>query len=309
MLPALLFTFALLTAGCSKTYVYIDQEGGSPDQGSGGGSGLSLVSFHASVESRNVPAKSMSSLSKNVEAKLFAFDGTAGNADGAPVAAGSYNSVMPGMLSGVDGYKMYLTEGMYDFYAVSNNLSVPPVTFAAGQSEPLSNGVDYLWWSGLQQDITAQQFGIPIVFRHSASQVSFEVVAGEGVALDQLVSATITPTEPGTRMDLTTGLIPSAVGYDRGTAAMGINGTLAQYIMLPLKASEPMKAGFTVLINGESASRTYTVDVPVPDNVLIAGNSYRFKAVIRGSEITLPSVGVTDWVDVDETGKPLYPLP
>ena len=157
--------------------------------------------------------------------------------------------------------------------------------------------------------ITAQQFWIPTVFRHSASQVSFEVVAGEGVTLDLLVSATITPTEPGARMDLTTGLIPSAVGCDKGTAAMGINGTLAQYIMLPLKTSEPMKAGFTVLTNGESASRTYTVDVPVPDNVLIAGNSYRFKAVIRGSEITLPSVGVTDWVDVDETGKPLHPLP
>ena len=49
------------------------------------------------------------------------------------------------------------------------------------------------------------------------------------------------------------------------------------------------------------------VQVPVPDGQLQAGNSYRYLAVIDANTVTFPSVGVTDWVDVDETGNPLYP--
>ena len=44
-----------------------------------------------------------------------------------------------------------------------------------------------------------------------------------------------------------------------------------------------------------------------PDGELAAGNSYRFRAVINGDDVTFPQVGVSDWVDVDETGNPLYP--
>ncbi|MEG2614020.1 MAG: fimbrillin family protein, partial [Alistipes sp.] len=70
---------------------------------------------------------------------------------------------------------------------------------------------------------------------------------------------------------------------------------------------QPLAVSFDVLINGEVTPRTYQVTVPLPDDALTAGNSYRFRAVVRGSEVIFPSVSVTAWVDVDETGTPLYP--
>lgn len=60
-------------------------------------------------------------------------------------------------------------------------------------------------------------------------------------------------------------------------------------------------------IDGEPTPRTYEVAVPLPGGALAAGDSYRFKTVIEGERIAFPSVSVTNWIDVDETGKPLYP--
>lgn len=62
-----------------------------------------------------------------------------------------------------------------------------------------------------------------------------------------------------------------------------------------------------VMANGESSSRSYSVQVPVPDGALKAGNSYLFSAVIDGNTITFPSVSIKKWTEVDETGNPLYP--
>ena len=123
---------------------------------------------------------------------------------------------------------------------------------------------------------------------------------------NQRSNATITPPEPGASMDLATGTIPPATTFDRPDK-MGINGFLAQYIMLPLETSEPMSLTLEVMANGESASRIYTVDVPVPDGTLKAGNSYLFSAIIDGNTVTFSSVNVKNWTEVDETGNPLYP--
>ena len=77
--------------------------------------------------------------------------------------------------------------------------------------------------------------------------------------------------------------------------------------MLPLKIDQPMKLVLKLHANGEPDVKTYEVDVPVPDGELAAGNSYRFRAVIDADNVSFPQVGVSDWVDVDETGNPLYP--
>ncbi|MEG0646102.1 MAG: fimbrillin family protein, partial [Bacteroides sp.] len=69
----------------------------------------------------------------------------------------------------------------------------------------------------------------------------------------------------------------------------------------------PMKLVLNVLVNGETAARTYSVDVPVPDGELKSGNSYRFSAVIGTSSVSFSDVNIMSWTDVDETGNPLYP--
>ena len=111
-----------------------------------------------------------------------------------------------------------------------------------------------------------------------ATQVVVELTGGEGITINQLVSAMITPPVVGATMDLGTGVITPATAFGKADK-MGINGLTAQYI----------------------------TQIPLPDGELKAGNSYLFKAVINGNSVTLASVNVKDWTDVDETGKPLYP--
>lgn len=295
-----------VATGCSKNEINIIQGGGNGTDPDSGATGINLVTFHASVESTNM-VRSVSPMKKFVETKIFAFSGTAANANGTPLANGTYEVSSPGIMQGIDGYRMRLPNGVYNFYAVSTNIPLRPPKFTDGVSEPLYNGFDYLWWNAQQQDVVSGQTSIPVVFLHCATQVVFEISAGQGVTINQLALAHIKPPVEGATMDLTTGIIPPATSYQTTVSKLGINGNLAQYTILPIKTDNPLWASFDVIINGESTSRTYEVEVPLPDGELKAGNSYRFAAVIDGENIDFPTVDVTDWVEVDETGKPLYP--
>ena len=294
-------------AGCSKNTIIL--EVGDENKPSGGNNteGTNLVTFNASIEGRNLMTRAMSPMNQGIKSKVLVFEpSTQNGTKGTPSAQGLYITSAPGVLTGVDGYKMYLGSGIFDFYAVSDNFSTIPSKFSAGKSEPLFNGIDYLWWHNPNLDVASSQINIPIVYLHAATQVVIEISEGESIQLNKLISATITPPEPGASMDLATGTIPPATTFDRPDK-MGINGFLAQYIMLPLETSEPMSLTLEIMANGESASRIYTVDIPVPDGALKAGNSYLFSAIIDGNTVTFSSVNVKNWTEVDETGNPLYP--
>lgn len=285
-----------------------DDDNGSSDDGSGSGLGNNLIGFHASVESLNIATRAMSPISVSTKVMIYAYHGSTSDATStSAVARGSYTAQQTGTLTGDSGYKMMLTNGNFDFYAVSTNTSDIPPVFSNGISSALSNGVDYLWWNVDNYDVAGAQVTVPIVFNHSATQVSFEIDNGEGMYVHDIVSATITVSKPGATMDLSTGVIPAATEYAGTPAQMGINGLKLQYTMLPLKTDEPMKLTLQIHANGEPDAKQYEVDVPLPDGELKAGNSYRFKAVINADNVTFPQVGVSDWVDVDETGNPLYP--
>ena len=295
-------------SGCTKNIITLDiGEGNKPSEGNNPG-GTSLITFNASVEDRNLLTRAMSPMDQGIKSTLYAFEPSTQNniETTTPSAQGLYITSSPGVLTGVNGYKMYLGNGVFDFYAVSDNFSTIPPEFLAGKSEPLFNGIDYLWWHGPRLDVVGSQVNIPIIYLHTATQVVIEMTEADGIRLDKLVSAMITPPETGASMDLATGVIPPATKLDVPDK-MGINGSLAQYIMLPLKISTPMSLTIEVMVNGENTPRIYTVDVPVPDGELKAGNSYLFNAIIGESAITFSSVNVKNWTEVDETGNPLHP--
>lgn len=250
----------------------------------------------------------MSPMGKGLQSWLCAYTAnTSNNITGAPVAQGNYVTSSPGVLTGNLGYKMYLSNAIYSFYAVSCNSTSPAPTFTNGLSEPLSNGVDYLWWHAVHQDIASSQVNIPITYQHAATQVVVAIAGGENITLNKILSATITPPKPGAIMDLSTGIITSEVSYDKA-ADMGINDFTVQYIMLPVKSSSPMTLTLELMVNGESFSRTYTTPLTPPNNLLSAGNSYLFRAVINENSISFANVSVKEWTEVDENGNPLYPV-
>lgn len=310
----LLAAAALLLNGCSKTTITIDEggntsSGGSSEDSSGSGTTTAdnLVGFHATVESLDM-TRSMSPIAAGTVVRIFAYHGgTDETHSTSPIARGTYSAQQAGTLTGNSGYKMYLSNGTFDFYAVSTNTDIVPPTFQMGTSTALANGVDYLWWGCADYEINGSQVTVPIVLNHSATQVCFDIEAGTGVVLQSIASATITVPQPGASMDLTTGVITPATEYAAQPASMGINGMRLQYTMLPLQTTSPMTLTLSLNMNYDPTPHSYTVQVPVPDGQLQAGNSYRYLAVIDANTVTFPSVGVTDWVDVDETGNPLYP--
>ena len=157
----------LLLGACSKNNIYInypDEEnnGGSSGSGNDDNNGNpakenALITFSASVEGRNI-TRAMSLMGKGLQSWLCAYTAnTSNNITGAPVAQGNYVTSSPGVLTGNLGYKMYLSNAIYSFYAVSCNSTSSAPTFTNGLSEPLSNGVDYLWWHAVHQDIASSQ--------------------------------------------------------------------------------------------------------------------------------------------------------
>lgn len=131
----------------------------------------------------------MSPMGKGLQSWLCAYTAnTSNNITGAPVAQGNYVTSSPGVLTGNLGYKMYLSNAIYSFYAVSCNSTSPAPTFTNGLSEPLSNGVDYLWWHAVHQDIASSQVNIPITYQHAATQVVVAIAGGENITLNKILS-------------------------------------------------------------------------------------------------------------------------
>ena len=138
----------LLLGACSKNNIYInypDEEnnGGSSGSGNDDNNGNpakenALITFSASVEGRNI-TRAMSPMGKGLQSWLCAYTAnTSNNITGAPIAQGNYVTSSPGVLTGNLGYKMYLSNAIYSFYAVSCNSTSPAPTFTNGLSEPLS---------------------------------------------------------------------------------------------------------------------------------------------------------------------------
>ena len=174
----------LMFGSCSESTITIDCNGSaaspsvSDDNSAADTVADNLVKFHATLESLNM-TRSMSPLAANTRVTIFAYHGQTDNATStAPMARGSYVAQQAGMLSGVSNYNMYLSNGLFDFYAVSANSTDRPPVFTNGVSSALQNGVDYLWWGCANYEINSPQVSVPIVFNHSATQVVFEIAAG-----------------------------------------------------------------------------------------------------------------------------------
>lgn len=295
----------LLLAGCAKneTNIY----GWSPDNDPDSGNPQeenALISFSASLESRHM-TRSMSPMPRGVVSQIYSFKTTDSRLN-EPFADGYYITSSAGMLTGVKGYKMYLDNGTYNMYALSSNSLATPPEINNGETEPLKNGIDYLWWENLDQDVATSQVHVPIVFQHVSTQVVIEVSAGDNLKLDSLVSATILPPTPGASLHLQIGIIDPARTYDKTPLSMGINKFLAQAIMLPITSDDPMSLTLKILANGESEPRTYNASLPTHGK-FAGGFSYVFSAVIDENTISFSDASIKDWTEVDETGNPIYP--
>ena len=301
-----LISIVLLFGGCAKneTIIYGWPNNGDENNGNSNNTKNTLITFSAALENRAI-TRAMSPMSKGIISQVYAFKTTDSRLK-EPTADGLYATASVGMLTGVKGYKMYLSNGAYNMYALSNNSSATPPTVNNGETTPLENGIDYLWWENTQQDISTSQVHIPIVFQHVSAVVVLDLSAGTGITLDSLISATILPPVSGASLHLQIGIIDAATEYDTTSFEMGINKFLAQAIILPLNIDTPMPLTLKILVNGETTPRSYTGNIPVPGK-FAGGFSYVYSVVIDDNAVSFSDVNIKNWTEVDETGKPVYP--
>lgn len=294
---------------CTKSKVEIDfpsQNAGNSSNSSNGSSDsdgtASLITFSAYVEGLNL-TRSMTPIQTDVLASIYAYD----SASNTLIASGNYQSNSLGTLTGLDDYKMYLTNGIYDFFAVSSNANSGLPTFSNAVSSPLVNGVDYLWWSLENKSIVSISHKLDIVFTHKASQVVFSISDGNGIVVDSLASILTTAPTEGVTMNLKTGVItPSTTRQTGFKNRMGINGTTAQSILLPASNWNFMAVSITAYINSSSSPSIFTAQVPIPNGTLKAGNSYQYSLVLSADSVITQSVEVADWTIVKDN-VPIYP--
>lgn len=300
-----LISIVLLFAGCAKneTIIYGWPDSGDEDNDNSPNTENPLITFSATLENRAV-TRAMSPMPKGIISQVYAFKTTDSRLK-EPAADGLYTTASVGMLTGVKGYKMYLSNGAYNMYALSSNSSAAPPAVNNGETTPLQNGVDYLWWENTQQDILTSQVHIPIVFQHVSAQIVLDLSAGTGITLDSLVSATILPPIPGALLHLQFGVIDAATEYDTAPFEMGINKFLAQAIILPLIIDTPMALTLEILVNGETTPRSYVGNIPIPGK-FAGGFSYVYSVVIDDNAVSFSDVNIKNWTEVDETGKPIY---
>lgn len=301
----------LLLCNCSKDDIYINTGSGSTGGTTDDNGGTTVpeenyqVSFSAVMESLNL-TKSIFTFPQGRYASVFVFNEGA-PASSTPLASANYTTKSSGILSPV-AKSIYLPNGEYDFYSVATSSTTNKTpTFNNGVSSPLSNGVDYLWWTTPKFAVSSSAANINIVYSHSCAQVVIKLISGNGVTINSVDSAKLTPPTTTSTMDLATGQIPSATQLSTTFMNMGINTNVCQATVLPLKTSNPLSAIFKIKINNESFARTYQVNIPVPGDALKPGDSYLFSAVVNATTITFPQVSVIGWIVVNESGEPLYP--
>lgn len=262
-------------------------------------SGL-MVSFSCNYDLLAGFTKSTGSMGEGIRASVFAFS-CGDNPEyypsfpGTPVLTVSDNF---GNLSMNKGEYLFVPEGYYDFYSISENKETGlGITVASGVSSPLDNGIDYLWAS-FKNSYIAVNTNICFKFRHCSSRLKIDFSEGEGVKDLQIVRVALAPPLRGGRMTLSSGVINRAERVKEVFEEMTVSGLLAQFTMLPLISGVniPIEVDLRAKFDGiNSEYRKCKVVIPSPTDGFSGGSAYLFRAKVYAQGLELGEAVVLDW--------------
>ena len=268
------------------------------------------VIFLANVDEEAVKSSSTTPLQQNRYVVIYTFVYKEDY-----VSTTDYVTQQAGILTPVSGNALTLVDGKYEFYGLSvGNKSIypPSVTdLSTGIVSGLSNGIDYLTTQSLPNTISGNTT-IDLTFSHACTQVMVKIIPEDTatIKIDSITSAQISqPTTSGNILSLYTGIISSSKSLQSSMISMFITGDTCHQILLPMALAGPLNMDFSVYLNGETAARSYSTNIPVVNSQLLAGSSYFYEIEIDESTVTFNTVNVKDWTEVNESGTPLNPTP
>ncbi len=220
-----------------------------------------------------------------------------------------YRAMSPGTLSPVE-LPLELVNGLYDFYAVSVNSPEKPPVFLYSVASDISNGVDYLWYR-VRDQIIVNPTTIPIQFKHCGSQIIINSVnAGDEKVVDWVSAATMAAPvlNKQTTWNLYNGVIGAATEFSMmAPLNMTAYGLTCQQLIIPVSGVSSFYVYLQMKLWNEDEIRGYPLTLPIPDNELQAGKSYHYEILFSKDTVTVSTVNIASWIEVDEYGNPLYP--
>lgn len=248
--------------------------------------------------------KSASALPAGVESSVFTYycgENPATKKEH-PATPFTVVSNLSGNLITANDFTLYLAAGYYDFYAISaNSSSLNGLEFKMGQSNPLKNGVDYLW--AQSRDITiCSHSNIQFNFIHAATSIVIEVSLLIDSLADlryvELSRVLIGVPDTVQTLNLANGKITLSSSITAPKEEMKIDSNRASYILLPLQKERaiPIELHITTISNtNEKLQEKYYFSLPSPANGFEGGTQYKYRVKISSSKIVFESTSVEPW--------------
>lgn len=241
----------------------------------------------------------------------------------APQSCRDYLAANSGGLTVKNGEEeMFLTAGIYTFYALSVNAagtatdSVPPAlaTGSHSETEALKNNTDYLYCAVSQKIISdpdGDKQNVNLSFTRLASRIKITVTSKGGTGSEEIIKADAPKiTLPLTKTSdskITLGandpIGQYSVASDGSTLESTGNltdGFTAGCILLPMQAGQkiPVRIVFpSITFNGLAAQtdKLYTADVTTPAGGFVSGKQYNYTVNITGNQVGFTGLSIEPW--------------
>ncbi len=231
-----------------------------------------------------------------------------------------YRALAAGTLTPIEEPIIVVT-GYYDFYFTSINSPEYPPVMIYSTVNSVNNGIDYLW-NSRRVHVESNNTDIPITFTHQTAQI---VVNCKNYGQDKLVhwieyAMIEVPDTTGMKWNLYDGQLAKYNStLDKRTpsqsllpnpAEMKCSALTATLCVLPLEYDDDLDLYLSMRmydVNTTDDIRDFSVDLPIPDGKLLAGNSYNYTIHFESDTVYVGDVEINSWVEVDLDGNPLYP--
>ncbi|MDD3033324.1 MAG: fimbrillin family protein [Bacteroidales bacterium] len=253
-----------------------------------------FVRFNCSID--NETTKSFSYMVNGVMAIIYAFNEnsiyyTVGDT---PIAACStgYGELLT-------NNPLNLPDGIYDFYSISYNSTITPsINFSQGYSDPPENGLDYLWASAIQMDLTSRR-EISLNYRHIACKIRVTINTGENVSSLSINDIQFTyPSNNGVALDLSQGVISPSQSVESLSSIPG-SGSSRTFIVLPCTSPINVVVLMDASIDGEyNTGRRFQATL---DSDLEGGKFYDITLTINSDNIYVTTFDKKEWEPILET--------
>ena len=269
------------------------------------------INFEAGIQNQYINARNVSKTLIDTE-RLITIYAYSVSADSKLEKTVEYKTVTIGSLTPITS-PMFLYPNIYSLYAVGineENVAIPK--FTDGIATNIQNGMDYIWDGLWDIDITTigNNDTVQIEFNHCCTQILIDLVVDTGIVVNSVPSVSLTPPDiTGLEWNLfNQGIIGPATAINSNESDM-VNiafektnfGFRSSYIMIPIKVDTitEMLCKFMIAIDNEDFDRTYQLKLPVYENNMESGYSYKYNVALDRDTIFYNGVEITDWYIID----------